>query len=176
MNFQSSPWNQRWLPSVNTSVGNAHHDDRHEAAERPAFAGVRAGRPAHGIAALYLAAPSPVRRVLRCRHERRRDRRAVHPAPPEAIFELIADPTRHRDIDGSGTVRDPKEAAAAAGARQPVRDVDEDGLPYSMVSTVVEYEPNRRLAWQTRGPAAVGRRVGGRIWRYELEPATAAPS
>ena len=28
----------------------------------------------------------------------------VIPAPPEAIFDLIADPARHHDIDGSGTV------------------------------------------------------------------------
>jgi hypothetical protein len=39
-----------------------------------------------------------------------------------------------------------------------------------MVSTVIEYEQNRRLAWQTTGPGALGARVGGRIWRYELEP------
>ncbi len=44
------------------------------------------------------------------------------------------------------------------------------GLPYSMVSTVIELEENRRLAWQTRGPTAVGQLVAGRIWRYELEP------
>ena len=29
-------------------------------------------------------------------------------APPEAIFDLLADPKRHREIDGSGTVRDPR--------------------------------------------------------------------
>ena len=44
------------------------------------------------------------------------------------------------------------------------------GIPYSMVNTVIEYEENRRLAWQTRGPSRLGRFVGGRIWRYELEP------
>ncbi len=44
------------------------------------------------------------------------------------------------------------------------------GLPYSMVSTVIEYEENRRIAWQTHGPTAIGKYVGGRIWRYELEP------
>ena len=43
-------------------------------------------------------------------------------------------------------------------------------IPYSMVSTVVEYEENRLLAWQTRGPGCIGKRVGGRIWRYVLEP------
>ncbi len=44
------------------------------------------------------------------------------------------------------------------------------GLPYSMESTVIEFEENRRIAWQTRGPTRIGKLVGGRIWRYELEP------
>ena len=44
------------------------------------------------------------------------------------------------------------------------------GLPYSMVSTVIEFDENRRIAWQTTGPTAIGKHVGGRIWRYELEP------
>jgi hypothetical protein len=44
------------------------------------------------------------------------------------------------------------------------------GMPYSMVSKVVEYEENKRIAWQPR-PAypVVNRLAGGRIWRYELE-------
>ena len=29
-------------------------------------------------------------------------------APPDAVFALLVDPSRHRDIDGSGTVRDVK--------------------------------------------------------------------
>ena len=32
----------------------------------------------------------------------------VIPAPPERIFDLLADPSRHREIDGSGSVRDAK--------------------------------------------------------------------
>ena len=36
-----------------------------------------------------------------------------------------------------------------------------------MVSTVIELDEPRRIAWQTRGPGNLG---GGRIWRYELEP------
>jgi uncharacterized protein YndB with AHSA1/START domain len=92
------------------------------------------------------------------------------PAPPEAIFELIADPARHRDIDGSGTVRDAKEPPQRLELGSRFGMSMKMGLPYSMVSTVIEYEPDRRLAWQTTGPTAIGRRVGGRIWRYELEP------
>ncbi len=39
-----------------------------------------------------------------------------------------------------------------------------------MSSTVVEFEEDRRIAWQTRGPGPIGKLLGGRIWRYELEP------
>ena len=92
------------------------------------------------------------------------------PAPPEAIFELIADPARHREIDGSGSVRDPKGAPPPLELGSRFGMSMKVGLPYSMESTVVEYEKNRRLAWQTRGPGPIGRLVGGRIWRYELEP------
>jgi uncharacterized protein YndB with AHSA1/START domain len=92
------------------------------------------------------------------------------PVPPEAIFELLVDPRRHRDIDGSGTVRDARgepqrlELGSQFGMSMKI------GVPYAMVSTVIEFEENRRIAWQTRGPTAIGRLVAGRIWRYEIEP------
>ncbi len=45
------------------------------------------------------------------------------------------------------------------------------GLPYSMVSEVIEFDENRRIAWQTKPPVSWGAKLGGgRIWRYELEP------
>lgn len=95
-------------------------------------------------------------------------------APAEKIFELLVYPARHRDIDGSGTVRDPKASDAEAGERLALGSrfgmSMKMGLPYSMVSTVVEFEEGRRIAWQTRGPGPLGKYVAGRIWRYELEP------
>lgn len=94
----------------------------------------------------------------------------VIPAPPEAIFDVLTDPRRHREIDGSGTVRDPKDAPERLSLGSTFGMSMKWGVPYSMVSTVVEYEPNRRIAWQTRGPGPIGKRFGGRIWRYELEP------
>lgn len=93
------------------------------------------------------------------------------PALPERIFALIADPARHREIDGSGTVRDVK-----AGPSEPLAMGSTFGMhmkvgfPYSMESTIIEFEPNRRIAWQTRPPGAFAKFGGGRIWRYELEP------
>jgi len=95
----------------------------------------------------------------------------VIPAPPEQIFNLLADPRRHPDIDGSGSVRNAKEAPdrLSLGARFGMSM--KIGVPYSMVSEVIEFEDGRRIAWQTRPPSAIGARFGGgRIWRYELEP------
>lgn len=91
-------------------------------------------------------------------------------AEPEAIFALLSDATRHRDFDGSGTVR------GARGEPEPLSEGSRFGMsmrigvPYSMVNTVVEYEQDRLIAWQTHGPGPLGRFVAGRIWRYELEP------
>jgi uncharacterized protein YndB with AHSA1/START domain len=91
-------------------------------------------------------------------------------APPEAIFAYLVDPAKHREIDGSGTVRDAKGEAQKLVLGSTFGMSMKMGLPYSMVSTVIEYEENRRIAWQTNGPTRIGKYVGGRIWRYELEP------
>lgn len=89
---------------------------------------------------------------------------------PEVIFNLVADPDRHRDIDGSGTVRSAKQGTQRLALGSTFGMSMKMGVPYAMVSTVIEFEEDRRIAWQTRGPTAVGRLVGGRIWRYEFEP------
>jgi len=91
----------------------------------------------------------------------------VIPAPAEAIFDLLADPDRHHDIDGSGTVVKAKQGSQRLKLGSKFGMSMKVGIPYSMVSTVIELEDNRRIAWQTRGPGNLG---GGRIWRYELEP------
>lgn len=91
-------------------------------------------------------------------------------APAEAIFALLADADRHKDIDGSGTVVEAKGDPEPLTLGSTFGMSMKMGVPYSMVSKVIEFEPNRRIAWQTRGPGKIGAHVGGRIWRYELEP------
>jgi len=96
--------------------------------------------------------------------------KVVH-ATPERIFDLLADPRRHSDLDGSGTVRDvvdgPDRLSKGAVFGMNMRM----GGPYQMTSTVIEFEENRRIAWQPRPANGIARKLaGGRIWRYELEP------
>ena len=95
----------------------------------------------------------------------------VIPAPPEKIFELLVDPRRHHDIDGSGTVQDAKDSPERLGPGSTFGMSMKAGISYSMESTVIEFEENRRIAWQTKPPVSWGAKFGGgRIWRYELEP------
>ena len=83
-------------------------------------------------------------------------------ASPEAIFAVLTDPAKHPVIDGSGTVRkakdgDPDRLEMGSRFGMDMRI----GLPYSIKNTVVEYEPDRLIAWQ---------HFGHHRWRYRLEP------
>jgi len=91
-------------------------------------------------------------------------------AEPAAIFDLLADPSRHCDIDGSGSVVAAKGGSERLALGSTFGISMKMGLPYSMVSTVIEFDEDRLIAWQTTGPTAIGKHVGGRIWRYQLEP------
>lgn len=83
-------------------------------------------------------------------------------ADAATIFDVVADPARHGEIDGSGTVRSSAEG-------NPVRLGPGDrfgmsmklGVPYRISNEVVEYEKDRLLAW---------RHFGRHVWRYEFEP------
>jgi uncharacterized protein YndB with AHSA1/START domain len=92
------------------------------------------------------------------------------PQPPEAIFAFLADPRRHRDIDGSGSVREAKSGPERVKLGDQFSMSMKLGVPYTMVSTIIEFEDNRLIAWQSRSPGLMGKFTGGRIWRYELEP------
>jgi len=91
--------------------------------------------------------------------------------PPEAIFDLIADASRHPDIDGSGHVKQVKAGGPERLSEGSTFGMSMHmGIGYSMVNTVIEFEDNRRIAWQAQLSGFLGKWIGGRIWRYELEP------
>ncbi len=82
-------------------------------------------------------------------------------AEPAAIFDLLADPARHSEFDGSGTVvagssTNPERLRLGARFGMSMRM----GVPYKMSNEVVEFVESERIAW---------RHFGHHIWRYELE-------
>jgi uncharacterized protein YndB with AHSA1/START domain len=86
-------------------------------------------------------------------------------APPEVIFELIADPARQPEWDGNGNLTE-----AAPGQR--VRAVGDVFTMTIMTGAqrdnhVVEFDEGRRIAWL---PSEPGSPPPGHLWRWELEP------
>lgn len=83
-------------------------------------------------------------------------------APPEAIFALLADPSKHALFDGSGSVKGARGPASQELALGSTFSMSmRIGVPYRIKNTVVEFEQDRLIAW---------RHAGGHRWRYELEP------
>ena len=87
--------------------------------------------------------------------------RTIH-ADAQEIFDLLADPSKHPLIDGSGSVRASRADNPARLTLGSTFAVDmRIGLPYKITNTVVELEEGRRIAW---------RHFGGHRWRYVLTP------
>lgn len=84
------------------------------------------------------------------------------PAPPDKIFAILADPQKHPEIDGSGSVKRALTGPARLSLGAKFGMSMRLGVPYVIQNTVVEFEEGRRIAW---------RHFGGHVWRYELEPA-----
>jgi len=89
-------------------------------------------------------------------------------APAASIFAVVADVSRHPEIDGSGTVVKPKDGGPQHLTMGSTFGMSmKMGIPYSMSNTVIEFEQDRRIAWQTVLAGPLGRFIGGRIWRYQ---------
>lgn len=79
------------------------------------------------------------------------------------IFDLLADPARHAEIDGSDMVQaarpsGPKRLSNGATFGMDMKFVG--FIPYRISNEVVEFVEHERIAW---------RHFGHHIWRYELE-------
>jgi uncharacterized protein YndB with AHSA1/START domain len=101
-------------------------------------------------------------------------------APAARIFEVLADPRRHADIDGSDMLR----GAVSDDVITSVGDVFSMKMymgevgDYVMMNYVVEFEPSRRIGWEPAPGDAAASEDGeypigvpaGHRWSFELTP------
>lgn len=83
-------------------------------------------------------------------------------APAQELFAVIADPHRHGELDGSGTVKDAVKGPhrLSQDARFSV-NMKQYGVPYRITSKVTQYVTDRVVEWQ---------HPLGHRWRRELAP------
>jgi hypothetical protein len=96
----------------------------------------------------------------------------VIPVPADRIFAVLSDAGRHKELDGSGTLQglraEPQPLGLGSEFGMRMRAY---GVPYRMKNRVIEFEQDRRIAWQTLPDYPLTEHIAaGRIWRYELEP------
>jgi hypothetical protein len=81
------------------------------------------------------------------------------------IFQVLANPVRHPEFDGSQSLR-------GAGSTAVMKMYFSHLGDYEMNNHVVEYEQDRRIGWEPeagRGHPRAGRSLGQR-WSYQLTP------
>jgi hypothetical protein len=100
-------------------------------------------------------------------------------APASVLFEILASPQRQMDFDGSGMLRGAVVDRTISGVGETfTMKMHRLGRDYQMINYVVEFEADRRIAWEpapgdieTAGGDAS--RVGvpaGYRWGYILTP------
>jgi uncharacterized protein YndB with AHSA1/START domain len=82
-------------------------------------------------------------------------------APPEAIFDILIQPRRHREIDGSQSVQAVIEGPERLSLGATFKMKMKIGFNYWVTNKVITFEPNRRITWA---------HLLGNQWTYELTP------
>lgn len=99
-------------------------------------------------------------------------------APPDGIFAVLADPSRHSEIDGSGMCQGSSTGPITGAGQSFVMDMARDGLgKYQTRNEVTAFEPGRRITWrvgmETASPELAGLlgdiKPGGHTWCWDLE-------
>ena len=98
-------------------------------------------------------------------------------APADAIFQVLADPRKHVEFDGSGSLRGSvtTDVISAVGDVFVMKMYFDHLGDYQMNNHVVEYEPGKRIGWEPEAghghpEAAADDARWGHRWSYELEP------
>lgn len=85
-------------------------------------------------------------------------------APAADLFEIVADPRRHHELDGGGTVQNTISGPdrLSADAKFSVQ-MKQGGVPYKITSKVIDFVDGSVVEWQ---------HPLGHSWRWEFKPLT----
>lgn len=87
------------------------------------------------------------------------------------IFEVLATPSRHHDIDGSGMLHGrPKGAQRLSLGATFSLAMRQGKVKYRSLNRVIEFDEGRLICWETGGEFRGRRVIGWQRWRYELVP------
>jgi hypothetical protein len=100
-------------------------------------------------------------------------------APVDVVFDVLADPSTHEAIDGTGWVRQPLDDKLLTGTGQIFRMAmyheNHPDKDYEMANRVEVFDPPRAIAWQPgQGPDDANLEFGGWFWRYDLSPVSSS--
>jgi len=97
------------------------------------------------------------------------------PAAPERVFAVLADPSTHAAIDGTGWVTSSLQDEPITAVGQVFRmamshELHPDGT-YQIANLVEVYDPPRAIGWKPGTESAETGELsfGGWTWRYDLE-------
>jgi hypothetical protein len=96
-------------------------------------------------------------------------------AAPEAVFAVLADPSAHADVDGTGWVRGSLDGDRITAVGQMFRMAmyhpNHPDKDYKIANRVEVFDEPRAIAWKpgTESPETGELSFGGWIWRYDLE-------
>jgi hypothetical protein len=96
-------------------------------------------------------------------------------APVDTVFDVLADPTTHQAIDGTGWVRESLDRKRLTEVGQVFRMAmyhdNYGGMHYEIANRVEVFQPPHAIAWLPgQGADDANLDFGGWIWRYDLRP------
>ncbi|GGL91364.1 activator of HSP90 ATPase [Streptomyces fumigatiscleroticus] len=91
------------------------------------------------------------------------------------VFAVLADPTAHAAIDGTGWIQEPVDRAPLTEVGQVFRmdmyHADHPNGDYQVANKIQVFDPPRAIGWLTGQEKADGHlEFGGWLWRYDLVP------
>ena len=96
-------------------------------------------------------------------------------AAPGAVFSVLADPSAHADIDGTGWVRESLDGdritASGQVFRMAMHHENHPDKDYEMANRVEVFDEPLAISWQPgqESPETGEISFGGWLWRYDLE-------